>query len=176
MDRQQEKRMLSGEAQAATDFFAGRLKLDGPFREIVESLPVAVYATDADGRLTYFNRAAITLCGRVPVLGTDRWSITGKLFLPDGTPLPHDQCPMALALKGAEVSSGIECIAERPDGSRFWFTPYPALLRGEDGQIVGGINVLVDVTERKIAEVAATEQFRGIVETTPECVKIVARD
>jgi PAS domain S-box-containing protein len=146
------------------------------FREMMEALPVAIYTTDAEGRLTYFNPAAVKLSGRVPELGTDHWCITWKIFLPDGTPLPHDQCPMAIALKGGEVASGIECIAERPDGSRFWFTPYPAVLRDTEGRISGGINLLVDITDRKNAEIQAHEQFRAIVETTPECVKVVARD
>ena len=168
--------MLTGGAEAVKEFLARGDQPDGLFREIIESLPVAIYATDAEGRLTYFNRAAVKLSGRVPVVGTDQWCVTWKLFRPDGTPLPHDQCPMALALKGADPPTGIECIAERPDGSRFWFTPYPAVLRGEGGQIVGGINVLVDVTVRKSAEIEADRQFRGIVETTPECVKIVAPD
>ena len=81
---------------------------------------------------------------------------------------------MALALKGDEVPAGMECIAERPDETRFWFTPYPAVLRDTQGCIIGGINLLIDITDRKNAETEASEQFRTIVETTPECVKIVA--
>jgi PAS domain S-box-containing protein len=137
---------------------------------------VAIYTTDAEGRLTYFNAAATRLSGRTPELGTDKWCVTWKIFLPDGTLLPHDQCPMALALKGAEVPTGIECIAERPDGTRFWFSPCPAVIRDAEGRITGGINLLMDITDRKNVEIEANEQFRAIVETTPECVKIVASD
>ena len=146
------------------------------FREMVEILPVAIYTTDAEGRLTYFNAEAVKLSGRVPELGTDQWCVTWKIFLPDGTPLPHDQCPMAVALKGGEVPNGIECIAERPDRTRFWFSPCPAVLRNAEGQIVGGINLLFDITDRKNAEIEATENFRAIVAATPECVTIVASD
>ena len=146
------------------------------FREMVEILPVAIYTTDAEGRLTYFNAEAVKLSGRVPELGTDQWCVTWKIFLPDGTPLPHDQCPMAVALKGGEVPNGIECIAERPDRTRFWFSPCPAVLRNAQGQIVGGINLLFDITDRKNAEIEATENFRAIVAATPECVTIVASD
>lgn len=163
--------------EALTSFVAGGGKLaSNVFREMMEILPVAVYATDAEGRLTYFNAAAVKLSGRVPELGTDQWCVTWKIFLPDGTHLPHDQCPMAVALKGGEVPNGIECIAERPDGTRFWFTPSPAVLRNAEGRIVGGINVLFDITDRKNAEIEATENFRAIVAATPECVKIVASD
>ena len=168
---------MFADAKALTDLAAvSGEKADGVFREMVEALPVAIYTTDAEGRLTYFNAAAVKLSGRVPELGTDQWCVTWKIFLPDGTPLPHDQCPMAIALKGGEVPTGIECIAERPDGTRFWFTPCPAVLRDAEGRIIGGINLLMDITDRKNAEIEAHEQFRAIVETTPECVKIVAPD
>jgi PAS domain S-box-containing protein len=175
--------MRNGDGLIGTDnleilanLMAGSDGLAGAFRQILESLPIAVYTTDAAGRLTYFNSAARKLSGRTPELGTDTWCVTWKLFFPDGTPLPHDQCPMATALKGGEVPNGIECIAERPDGSRFWFTPYPSVLRNGEGRIIGGVNLLVDITYRKIAEIEANEQLRAVIETTPECVKIVAPD
>jgi PAS domain S-box-containing protein len=144
--------------------------------KIMNALPVAIYMTDTQGRLTYFNPAAAKLSGRTPEIGTDQWCVTWKIFLADGTPLPPDQCPMAVALTGDGVPAGMECIAERPDGTRFWFTPYPAVLRDAEGRIVGGINVLIDITERKNAQREVSEQFRAIVETTPECVKVVAPD
>src|SRR6202451_1799410 len=168
--------MIAGGTEALTSFVvAGDLE-NRVFRAMVEALPVAIYTTDAEGRLTYFNSAAVKLSGRAPEIGTDKWCVTWKIFLPDGTRLPHEQCPMAVALKGAEVPTGIECIAERPDGTRFWFTPCPAVIRDAEGRIIGGINLLVDITDRKNAEIEAREQFRAIVETTPECVKVVAPD
>jgi CheY-like chemotaxis protein len=106
----------------------------------LKPFPLLVYTTDAEGRLRSFNAAAAKLSSRVLELGTDQWCVTWNLFLPDGTPLPHDQCPMAIALKGGEVPIGIECIAERPDGTRFWFTPYPVILRDAEGRITGGMN------------------------------------
>jgi PAS domain S-box-containing protein len=165
--------VIAGGVKALADLVPGG---EAIFREMVEVLPVAIYTTDAQGLLTYFNDAAVRLSGRVPELGTDQWCVTWKIFQADGTPLPHDQCPMAVALRGGEVPDGVECIAERPDGTRFWFTPYPAVLRDGDGRIMGGVNVLIDITERKTAEMEARERFRAIVETCPACVKTVAAD
>jgi PAS domain S-box-containing protein len=167
---------MASETKTLLNFMAGGTQENSVFREMVEALPVAIYMTDAGGRLTYFNSAAVKLSGRVPQLGTDQWCITWRIFLPDGTLLPHDQCPMAIALKGADVPQGLEYIAERPDGSRFWFSPHPAVLRDAEGRITAGINMLMDITDRKNAELEAQEHFRAIVETTPECVKIVAPD
>lgn len=154
-------------------------EIEGRFRDMIDALPAAIYTTDAEGRLTHFNPAAVKLSGRVPQLGTDQWCVTWKLFLPDGTPLPHEQCPMAVALKEGRVVSGAECIAERPDGSRFWFTPYPTPLRDSAGRITGAINMLVDITGRKTADETlrrSEERFRAILDATPECVKLVAPD
>ena len=168
---------LSAEGlQTITTLMAANDSSASTFRQVLDALPTAIYTTDAQGRLTYFNPAAAKLSGRLPELGADTWCVTWKLYLPDGSPLPHDHCPMAIVLKGGEVTDGIECIGERPDGSRFWFAPYPSVLRDAEGRITGGVNLLVDITHRKTAELEANEQLRAIVETTPECVKIIASD
>lgn len=120
--------------------------------DLLEALPTAVYTTDRDGRITYFNQAAAKLAGRRPQLGVDQWCVTGKLFWPNGQPLPHDQCPMAIALLEGRELRGAEAVAERPDGSRLTFMPHPTLLRNADGEVTGAVNVLVDITERKDAE------------------------
>jgi two-component sensor histidine kinase len=66
--------------------------------------------------------------------------------------MPHDECPMAVALKDGREIRGAEAVAERPDGVRLVFTPYPTLLRDADGAVVGAVNMLVDITERKAGE------------------------
>jgi PAS domain S-box-containing protein len=122
------------------------------FRELLGALPAAVYTTDAAGRITYFNEAAAELWGHRPQLGTSEWCGSWKLYWADGTPLPHDQCPMAIALKENRPVRGAEAIAERPDGTRVPFIPYPTPLLDEHGKLVGAVNMLVDITERKQAE------------------------
>src|SRR5579872_6701359 len=87
-------------------------------RELLDALPAAIYTTDTAGRITYYNEAAVDLAGRRPNIGSDEWCVTWKLYLPDGTPLPHDQCPMAVALKERRAVRGCEAVAERPDGVR----------------------------------------------------------
>src|SRR5207253_10880521 len=94
--------------------------------ELLEALPVAVYTTDADGRITFYNRAAAELWGHNPELGT-KWCGSWRLFWADGSPMPHDQCPMAVALRQGRAVRGEEAVGERPDGTRIPFRPYPTV-------------------------------------------------
>jgi PAS domain S-box-containing protein len=136
------------------------------FRELIEALPAAIYTTDAAGRITFYNKAAVELAGRRPVLGSDRWCVTWRLFRPDGTSLPHDECPMAIALKEDRPIRGTESIAERPDGTWVTFIPYPTPLHDSSGALIGAVNMLVDITERKKAE----EALQRLAETLEERV------
>jgi PAS domain S-box-containing protein len=131
---------------------------------LLQAMPVAVYTTDEVGRITFYNQAAAELWGCRPALGEDRWCGSWRLYLPDGTPLPHDQCPMALTLKENRPIRGAEAIAERPDGTRIPFIPYPTPLRDADGRLTGAINILVDITERKQSELALRQRERELYE------------
>ncbi|TMJ80207.1 MAG: PAS domain S-box protein [Alphaproteobacteria bacterium] len=133
---------------------AQRKLLDSERRlqELLAAVPAAIYTTDAEGKITYFNEAAVDLAGRAPILGSDEWCVTWKLYNPDGTPLPHHQCPMAIALREGRPIRNAEAVAERPDGSRIPFIPFPTPLRDASGKVVGAINMLVDISERRQAE------------------------
>jgi PAS domain S-box-containing protein len=120
-------------------------------RDLLEALPAAVYTTDAEGKITFYNKAAVEMAGRTPAIG-DKWCVTWRLYRSDGTPLHHDECPMAVAIKENRPVRGEEAIAERPDGSRIPFIPYPTPLHDAEGKLIGAINMLVDITERKQAD------------------------
>jgi PAS domain S-box-containing protein len=157
------------EAKLANDRL---LENEKRLRDLLEALPAAVYTTDADGRITFFNKAAVEMTGRVPELG-DLWCVSWRLYRPDGTFLPHDECPMAVALKERRAVRGEEAIVERPDGTRIPFIPYPTPLYDHDGKMIGAINMLVDITDRKNAEQYA-ERLAAIVEFSDDA--IVSKD
>ena len=142
---------------------------DSRFREMIDALPVPIYTTDAQGRLTHFNPACVEFSGRTPELGTDQWCVSWKLFWPDGQRMLHDECPMAVALREGRILSNVEAVAERPDGTRITFVPYPTPLRDAGGRIVGGINMLLDITERKRAEMD-TASLAAIVESSDDAI------
>jgi PAS domain S-box-containing protein len=142
---------------------------DDYFREVLEALPAAVYITDASGRIIFFNKAAVDLWGRHPELGTSEWCGSWKLYSSDGSPLPHDKCPMAVALKEGRSIRGAEAVAERPDGSRVPFVPYPTPLYDDDGTLVGAVNMLVAITDRKHRE-ETDKRLASIVENCDDAI------
>ncbi len=151
--------------------------------QLLEALPAAVYTTDDDGRITYYNRAAADLWGCEPELGKSEWCGSWRLCWPDGRPMAQDECPMAIALKEARPIRGTEAIAERPDGVRIPFLAYMTPLFDEVGTLTGAINTLFDTrsSEPTQAEIAvrkqterAARQLAAIVESSDDA--IVSKD
>jgi PAS domain S-box-containing protein len=144
--------------------------------DLLHALPVAVYTTDAVGHITFYNAAAAELWGVRPELGKSEFCGSWKMSWPDGTPLPHDECPMAMALKQKRPIRGMEAIAHRPDGTRVPFIAYPSPLFDASGALIGAVNTLVDITERHESEQRLRDseaRYRGIaaiVESSEDAV------
>jgi PAS domain S-box-containing protein len=141
--------------QALDDLRQGNGALRGSeswLRNLLSILPVAVYTTDLDGRITFFNEEAARLWGRRPEIGKDLWCGSWRIFRTDGTPLSHEQCPMAVALRDGHSVRGQEIVVERPSGGKVCVLPHPVPLRDASGELVGAVNMLVDITDRKRAE------------------------
>lgn len=127
---------------------------------VLAALPAPIYVTDADGWVTFYNRACIDFAGRTPSVGEDRWCVTWKLYTTDGAFLPHEECPMAVAIREKREVRGAVAAAERPDGTRVMFTPYPTPLVDENGEIAGAVNILIDVTDHRQAGALRAQAVR----------------
>jgi two-component system, chemotaxis family, CheB/CheR fusion protein len=164
---------LDAESFERSDFLAAAgeamLRGDGYFRQVLDLLPAAVYITNASGLITYYNEAAAALWGHHPQLGISEWCGSWKLYWPDGKPLPHAECPMALALREKRPIRGMEAVAERPDGIRVPFIPYPTPLYDPSGELIGAVNMLVDITDRKRAEESA-RRLAAVVEFSDDAI------
>ena len=136
---------------------------------LLDALPAALYVTDAAGKIVYFNEAAATLWGCRPKLGVDQWCGSWRLYWPDGTPLPHDQCPMAVALKEGKPNRGCEAVAERHDGTRTPFMAYPTPFYDDAGILIGAVNMLVDMSEHHRAE-RASRHLSAIVKSSDDAI------
>ena len=145
----------------------------------LNDLPTALYVTDREGVITWYNRACVDLAGRTPVAHRDRWCVTWKLLTDNGAPLPHDQCPMAAAIKERRSIRGVTAIAERPDGRRVALQPYPTPLFDAEGEFTGALNLLVDITaaRRRDEFLAHARRCRRLARTIndPETVAALQR-
>ena len=108
--------------------------------------------------------------------------MTWRLYTEGGAYLPHDQCPMAVAIKEERPIRGVIAVAERPDGKRVLFTPYPTPII-EAGALVGAVNILIDVTDRRQADALKAQARRcrrlaqSLTDTrTIETLKLMAAD
>lgn len=149
---------------------------EGKLRQLIEAIPTAMYTTDDEGRLTSYNAAAVALWGREPKLGDESWCGSWKLYRTDGTPLPLDECPMAVSLKEGRALNGVQAIAEKPDGQRVPFLAYPTPLRDETGAVIGAVNMLVDIAEHERASEAlrVSEEFmHRVLESSRDGIKVL---
>jgi len=116
---------------------------------LLDQLPVPIYTTDASGNVTYWNGACVEFAGRMPMLGQDRWCVTWQLFTTSGDRLRHEDCPMAQAIKERKPIRDSIAITERPDGTRVAFKPYPTPLLNDRGELIGAVNLLIDVSDEQ---------------------------
>ncbi|MDB5452014.1 MAG: hypothetical protein JWO33_592, partial [Caulobacteraceae bacterium] len=134
------------------------------WRPVLDALPVPIYTVDAEGAVTYWNRACVEFAGREPQLGEDRWCVTWRLYTAEGSFLPHDQCPMAVAIREGRTIRGASAVAERPDGTRVAFVPFPTPIFDADGQLIGAVNMLL--------EAASVRRSAHLLEQAERCRRL----
>ncbi|MGH6950006.1 MAG: helix-turn-helix domain-containing protein [Vitreimonas sp.] len=126
--------------------------------EAFVSLPLAIYLTSSDGVILFCNTEAALLAGRAPRVGQDRWCVCWRAYDLDGKRIAPEEGPMAVALQTGRAVRGAVAVAERPDGSRQSFVPFPTPLVNRAGELFGGFNALYPVkrnVERAFAEAGA---------------------
>src|SRR5262245_24290988 len=138
------------------------------YRHILENIPIALYTCDLSGQIQFYNAAAVELWGRTPKAG-ESWCGALRIFRPDGTPMPQDSCAMAITLREGRPVRGQEIIIERPDGTRRLVMPYPDPLSDSQGNIIGAVNMLVDMTDHKRGE-EAQGRLAAIVESSDDAI------
>jgi PAS domain S-box-containing protein len=142
------------------------------YKTLFDLVPVAVYACNADGVITEFNRRAVELWGREPQRNGSEPGFCGsyKIYHPDGRPMPHEHCPMARVLRGEKLKQEeLEIVLERPDGERRHVIAAPQIAKDERGKILGAINCLYDFTERKHAEADAV-RLAAVVQSSHDAI------
>jgi two-component system, chemotaxis family, CheB/CheR fusion protein len=145
---------------------------EGRYRTLFDLAPVAVYSCDASGVIREFNDRAAVLWGRKPKPGDtdERFCGSFRLYRPDGTFMPHEQCPMADVLCGKIPGvHDAEVHIERPDGSRIIVIINIAPKLDGHGEITGAVNCFYDVTARKRGE-EVRRHLVAIVEASDDAI------
>jgi PAS domain S-box-containing protein len=142
---------------------------------LFEELPFAIYVCDRAGLLLRYNRRAAELWGRSPKIRdpNERFCGSYRMFRPDGSLLPHHECPMADVLRTGVSVREQEVHIERPDGLRGIALLDIEVIKDSDGNIVGAVNCFQDITERKRGEEAAL-RLAAIIESSDDA--IVSKD
>lgn len=144
--------IMNEDVKVNEGYFNTLLESDDFYKSLFSKLPIALYTCDSEGYITFFNDAAADLWGRKPVPGKDLWCGSWEIYRLDGTPMPLDECPMAIALREGRAVLGQEIIIRRPDGSMRYVQPFPQPVFDKTGKLAGAVNVLTDITDRKVAE------------------------
>ncbi len=143
------------------------------YRALFASAPMAIFVCDRNAVIQDYNNHAVALWGREPVRGVEQHCGSIKLWLPNGTLLPHAQSPLGEVLRTGFPAHNVEVFIERPGGSRLPVLVNFAPLKNTEGEVTGAITSFVDITERKRAEAAlreGDERFRALIDISAQIV------
>src|SRR5579885_247588 len=140
------------------------------YRVLFNQSPVGVYIFDRDLRITQCNErmAQILQSSRDKIIGMDMQRLKDRSFIP---------C-MEDALKGRD-SRHEGFYKSTLSSVSLWLSLHFSPLRDSNGDIIGGIAVVEDITERKRAEEALERnerKFRTLVENLPQRVALKDRN
>lgn len=145
------------------------------FRRAMEnSMSTGMRVFDMHGRIAYVNPAFCRM------IGWNEADLIGRT-----TPFPYwlpgrhaqHQETLDLLLSGRTPSSGLEVEAQRRDGSRFTARMYVSPLRDPNGEQIGWMTSMTDITEpKRIREAltAAHERFMTVLEGLDDAISVVA--
>jgi PAS domain S-box-containing protein len=91
------------------------------------------------------------------------------LFTHDGAPLAKEVSRMARVLDAGDEMEEVEIVGQRRDGSRYTVVPHSRVLTDPNGNVIGAVHLLVDVSDRDRAE-ADTHRLAAIVESSDDAI------
>ena len=145
------------------------------FRRAMEnSMSTGMRVFDMNGRIAYVNPAFCRM------IGWNEADLIGRTKpFPYWVPGRHSQHEETLEtlLSGRTPSSGLEVEAQRRDGSRFTARMYVSPLRDPNGEQIGWMTSMTDITEpKRIREAltAAHERFMTVLEGLDDAISVVA--
>ncbi|MDO3643783.1 PAS domain S-box protein [Mucilaginibacter sp. L3T2-6] len=134
---------------------------------LFENLPIAIYTCDKSGKITSFNKAAESLWGRIPEAG-DKWTAS-RIFTITGEEVMPENSPLARTVASGVRGNVDEIIVQRPNGDRLYVQSHPVPVFNAAGEVTGGINTLIDVTEKRSSE-NKQAMLAAIIESSEDAI------
>jgi PAS domain S-box-containing protein len=139
--------------------------------DLLEKLPVGIYACDMQNRIVWFNARAVALWGRTPRTEDDIERFRG-VYRNGTRQTVREETPMSTVLKTGIPVHGVEALVERPDGSRIWTMAQIEPVKDENGSMVGAVSCFYETTEFHLA----TETLEDLFQNAILAVHLVSAD
>jgi len=140
---------------------------------LIDSISDEVWFADMNGEFSLANQAAVlefNLSNSKKDIDIVNLAKNLEVYYPDGSPRPVEEAPPLRALKGEVVKNQDEIIwTPAGDGLRYrQVSSNP--VRDVNGQIIGSVSVVRDITDQKKTEFALREsedRFRAFMDNSP---------
>lgn len=121
------------------------------FDELVKGMPVPVFTCDKEGRLTFYNSAAVQLWSYEPLPGVETWHHAWQLFDRSGRLLQPEESPVMKALREKDPQPFV-IIVRGYDQQVRYLQVFPSLIFSEENEPEGACYTLIDITGQKTGE------------------------
>ena len=127
------------------------------FDLIIENMVDGLFTVDADCTITYWNKAAEDMLGysREEVIGRTCDVLKSPSCMKSRSADPSGKC--RLFSEGKIVRR--RCMVETKDGSKRFIIKNARLLRGAKGEVIGGVENIVDITDQ-VSQEQQLQQLR----------------
>lgn len=139
------------------------------YKTLVGSLRIGLYSCDKEGNIVFFNETAVEHWGQRPGNESRFWAFH-KAWFSDGTMVQPHESPMAIAIRNGKPFHNVEMWVERPDGSRYYAGLHVDLIEDDDGNVVGGVATIRDITDDSAAAKTFIEsevRHRQLIQSLP---------
>jgi PAS domain S-box-containing protein len=143
------------------------------FLQILNNLPDGLFTMDIDGTITYFNAAAEQITG---LSGPD--AIGMKCRQVFNSPACATDCPLQRIARAEKEVYNREVTVAKADGKKAPVICSFSRLRGPDGNVVGAMEVFIDISDRKRLENdlrLSERKYRRIFEGSKDMIMIIAK-
>jgi PAS domain S-box-containing protein len=141
-------------------------------RTVFDLLPVGLWITDREGRITLANPAGRRIWQGAPLVAPEQYGQYRGWWVESGKPIAPEEWGLSRAIRRGETSRGELIRVQSFDGAFRTVINWAAPIRSDAGEIVGAVAVNEDITSLQHTQ----EQLRAAVRDREEILAIVAHD